>query len=86
MTADARDNLGRLPTELFYQVVEDCGLSTRDLGALAATCRKCYTITNPMLYQKHIKEEGSQACKRYHVHMNTCLSIADYDYHSNVGG
>ncbi|KAG6358075.1 hypothetical protein INS49_013959 [Diaporthe citri] len=61
MAAETRDNLGGLPTELFCLVVEDHGLSTRDLGALAATCRKCYTITNPILYQKHIKEEGSQA-------------------------
>ncbi|KAI7773241.1 hypothetical protein LA080_011486 [Diaporthe eres] len=61
MAADARDNLGRPPTELFCLVVEDHGLSTRDLAALAATCRKCYIITNPILYQKHLKETGGQA-------------------------
>lgn len=69
MAVKARDHFGRLPTELFCLVVEDHGLSTHDLAALAATCRKCYIITNPVLYKKHIKEEGSQACKRYHVHM-----------------
>lgn len=75
MAVDAPDYLGRLPVELFYLVVENHGLLTRDLGALAATCRRCYTITNPILYQKHIKEEGSQACKRCLVHTNTyCLT------------
>lgn len=69
MAANARDHFGRLPAELLCLVVENHGLSTRDLAALAATCRKCYIITNPVLYQKHITEEGSQACKRYHVHM-----------------
>lgn len=87
MAAEARDHLGRLPTELFCLVVEDHGLSTRDLAALAATCRKCYIITNPILYQKHIKEEGSQACKRYHVHMllQNQPTIADFNHLSNVG-
>lgn len=71
MATDARDNLGRLPTELFCLVVEDHGLSTRDLAALAATCRKCYTISNPILYQKHLKENAGQACTWILVHMNT---------------
>lgn len=63
MAANARDHLGRLPTELFCLVVEDHGLSTRDLAALAATCHKNYTLTNPILYQKHLKEDGGIASK-----------------------
>lgn len=62
MAAKARDHLGRLPTELLCVVVEDPGLSTHDLAALAVTCRKNYTLTNPILYQKHIKENAGQAC------------------------
>lgn len=63
MAANACDHLGRLPAELFCMVVEDPRLSKRDLSALAATCRKIYTLTNPSLYQKHLKEESGQASK-----------------------
>lgn len=75
MAADAGDHLVQLPTELFCLVVEGHDLSTRDLAALAATCHKCYTIANPLLYQKHVKEEGSQARKSYQIRMNTCSLI-----------
>lgn len=70
MAADAQDHLDRLPTELFCLVAQDPHLTIGDLAALAATSFKYYSITNPMLYQKHIKENASQACKRY------CVQIA----------
>lgn len=69
MAAGARDHLVQLPVELFCLVVKDHELSTRDLAALAATCRRNYSITNPILYQKHLKENAGQAYKRYHVRM-----------------
>lgn len=65
MVSEARDHFGRLPTELLILVIEDPSLSTGDLAALAVTCRKSYTTTNPILYQRHLKENGGQACKPY---------------------
>lgn len=64
-----RNHLGRLPTEVFCLVAEDDSLLTRDLAALAATCRLCYTRTNPMLYKRHVQETDGIASKRYHLRM-----------------
>ncbi|KAK2609646.1 hypothetical protein N8I77_003139 [Diaporthe amygdali] len=61
MAQNVQDHFGRLPTEVFFMVTEDHGLSIHDLAALAATCRRFYKITNPMLYQKHLREGDGRA-------------------------
>ncbi|KAG8157806.1 hypothetical protein KVR01_012468 [Diaporthe batatas] len=61
MASEAPDHLSRLPAELLCLVVENGSLSTGDLAALAATCRRCYILANPILYQKHLKENAGIA-------------------------
>ncbi|RYC54229.1 hypothetical protein CHU98_g11983 [Xylaria longipes] len=50
-------SLGKLPAELALQVLR--GLGTRDLAAIAATCRGYYALANPLLYKLEVQNPES---------------------------
>ncbi|KAI0470260.1 ankyrin repeat-containing domain protein [Xylaria cf. heliscus] len=50
-------SLGNLPVETAFQVLQDLG--TRDLAAIAATCRGYYILANPLLYRKEVENSKS---------------------------
>lgn len=62
-TSDTRNGFDRMPMELFFLVIEQNGLSIRDLISLALTCRGCYERTIPTAYKKHVQEEHGIASK-----------------------
>lgn len=63
MAHSARDHLDRLPNEIFELVAKNPDLSIHDLAAIAATSRRNHSIANPLLYEKHIREEDGRASK-----------------------
>lgn len=65
MASQDADQFQRLETEIVMMIVGDPGLTTKDLAAFAATCRRHYDIANPTLYKKNIEEEDGVAGKEY---------------------
>lgn len=58
-----RDYFADLSNEILMMIAGDTGLKTGDIAAFAATSRHNYAIGNPILYKKHVKEEGGVVCE-----------------------
>lgn len=63
MARNTRNNLDRLPAELFSMVTEQSGLSVSSLAAVALTSRRYYEMTIPTVYKKHVQEDSGVASK-----------------------
>lgn len=65
MAFQGTDQFRRLATETVTLFAGVPNLTTGDLAAFAATCRRHYDVANPFLYRKNVEEEHEIAGMDY---------------------